>query len=155
MHQLVAVARRCASSWDVPRGLGKVVAVTVVMGLTFATHINAQTVWYKWTQGAKYSDELKAWITEKWARVNAYDSAKDCRASLPAIGAQTVEDTKYLSLGETVIAKGPKGTLSLSASLRATRLLTEPFKQQTSSFDLTRTARYSAFKYPLACMHEL
>ena len=82
--------------------------VVVVVAWAFATQVQAQTVWYKWVQNSKYSADIKLWITDEWKRGEAYDSARDRRASIPNPGAGKLGDdeTQYLSTGGTVIVKG-------------------------------------------------
>jgi hypothetical protein len=87
----------------------KTIGVVVVFAWVFATQVTAQTVWYKWIQNSKYNDDIQLWITDEWKRGEAYDSARDCRASIPKPGAGRLGDdgTQYLSTEGTVVIKGP------------------------------------------------
>jgi len=85
-----------------------VVVLGVAFGWAFPTQLQAQTVWYKWIQHSKYNEEIKLWIAEEWKRGEAYDSARECRASIPKLGGGKLGDgNEYVSMGETVIVKGP------------------------------------------------
>ena len=81
----------------------------VAFAWVFPTQVEAQIVWYKWIQHSKYNEEIKLWIAEEWKRGEAYDSARECRASIPKLGAGKSGDVgiEYFSTGETVIVKGP------------------------------------------------
>lgn len=81
----------------------------LVLAWGLAAEVEAQSVWYRWVQNSKYSDEIKLWIADEWKRGEAYDSARAYRASIPKVGAGRLGDdgTQYLSTEGTVIIKGP------------------------------------------------